>query len=99
MHVLNNLLAFGLALAFGDMALDAEPHRRQLVEHPGDPHPVAGLPRPGAAGGPPDGARDDRDRAVLAALAEPRVRFPRSVAGPGLAAAPVRKAVIHWDMV
>ena len=27
MHVLNNFLAFGLALAYGDMDAHAEPHR------------------------------------------------------------------------
>ena len=32
MHVLNNCLAFGLALAFSDMTLGAEPDRRQLVD-------------------------------------------------------------------
>ena len=62
MHVLNNWLAFGLALAFGDMADHAEPHRRQLVEHPGDPHPVAGLPRPGRAGLPAGWASRPRPR-------------------------------------
>ena len=30
----------------------AQPDRRHLVEHPGDPHPVAGLPRPGRAAWP-----------------------------------------------
>ena len=33
MHVLNNWLAFGLALAFGDMTDGAQPDRRQLVGH------------------------------------------------------------------
>ena len=56
MHVLNNWLAFGLALAYGDMASTLNPSGRQLVEHPGDPHPVAGLPRPGRARVPSDGA-------------------------------------------
>ena len=37
--------------------LVAQPDRWQLVEHPGDPDRVAGLPRPGAVGGARDGAR------------------------------------------
>ena len=61
MHVLNNFLAFGLALAYSDMASALNPTGGTLVEHPGDAHPVGGLPRagrrssPGAMGlvGPP----------------------------------------------
>ena len=41
MHVLNNFLAFGVALAFSDMDRHAQPHRRQLVEPAGHPDPVA----------------------------------------------------------
>ena len=60
MHVLNNFLAFGLALAFSDMAQHAQPDRRVVVEPPGHPHPVARLPRPGDLDGPSDGPLRDR---------------------------------------
>ena len=71
MHVLNNFLAFGLALAFSDMTAALNPTGRQLVEHPVDADPVAGLPGAGALGGPRDGARRPRARsgAVLEASA------------------------------
>ncbi len=39
--------------------VDAEPDRRQLVDDPGDAHPVARLPRAGALRGPPAGRPDD----------------------------------------
>ena len=45
--------------------LHPEPLRRQLVEHPGDPHPVAGLPRSGRARVPPDGAGDHDQRGTF----------------------------------
>ena len=100
MHVLNNFLAFGLALAYSDMTSALNPHGRQLVAAPGDPHPVARLPRPrdlgratrvGIATGPPDPAGFGGPRAA-------RVRFrlglEPSETGPA-GQTPVRQ----WDMV
>ena len=45
LHVLNNLLAFGAGILFGDVARDGAGQRDQLVEHPGHPHPVRRLRR------------------------------------------------------
>ncbi len=59
MHVLNNFLAFGLALAFTDMSSALNPTGGTLVEPPRDPHPVARLPRPGDLAGAADGPRHD----------------------------------------
>ena len=58
LHILNNFLAFGLALAFGDIGDDAERLGGQLVEHRADRHPVRRLHRARAAGGPADGSAD-----------------------------------------
>ena len=86
MHVLNNLLAFGLALAFGDMTSTLNPPAAALVDDPGHAHPVAGLPRPGDLGragdGPGRGRSADRASAatagrgpVLEGSTPARVRF------------------------
>ena len=52
MHVLNNWLAFGIALVVRRHGFGPQPDRRHLVEHPGDAHPVAHLPAAGVVGGP-----------------------------------------------
>ena len=57
MHVLNNFLAFGLALAFTDMTSALNPTGGTWWSLPGHPHPVARLPRPGDVAGPSDGPR------------------------------------------
>ena len=72
MHVLNNFLAFGAALAFGDMTTALTPTGRQLVAAAGDPHPVAGLPGPGDLGGETPRASPRRTTPLLEA-SEPRV--------------------------
>ena len=92
MHVLNNFLAFGLALAYGDMAPTLNPTGGSWWSIPVTAHPVAGLPRPGARSWPAGWACDrpptDAARRFGGAR-EPRVRFPggrpeRSVARPRL---------------
>ena len=58
LHVLNNFLAFGFALSFGDLSDDAERHGGQLVEHPRSPSPSP-VSTPGwCSCGPPDGPAD-----------------------------------------
>ena len=80
MHVLNNFLAYGFALAFSDMTTRAQPHRRQLVDPAHDAHPVAGLPGPLAIWAARRMGVSSRGRArraanVLEALGTARVRF------------------------
>ena len=41
LHMLNNCLAFGFAIAFTDLDSALDRRRGQLVEHPRDAHPVA----------------------------------------------------------
>ena len=72
MHVLNNFLAFGVALAYSDMTTALTPTDGTLVAAAGDPHPVAGLPRPGDLGG--EAARHrHQDRPRFWRRSEPRV--------------------------
>ena len=82
MHVLNNWLAFGAGARVRRHGLGAQPDRRHLVEHPGDPHPVAGLPRRWRGGWPGGWAsQTTTDPAVLEAPERPRVRFLARLAG------------------
>ena len=80
--------------------LGAQPDRRHLVEHPGDPHPVPGLPRSGGAGEPPDRAADETETGRFGGLPRARVRFP--VGSSGARERVVRRGrtpVRQWDMV
>ena len=52
MHVLNNWLAFGAALAYGDMGSALNPTGGTWWSIPVDPHPVARLPRAWRGGWP-----------------------------------------------
>ena len=52
LHIINNFVAFGFALSFGDLSDDAQRHRGQLVEHRAHGDAVRRLHRPGAGGGP-----------------------------------------------
>ena len=95
MHVLNNFLAFGLALAFSDMASTLNPTGGVVVEPARHPHPVARLPRPGDLDGPADGALDERPGGRFGGPARSRVMF---LLGPDVTRKG-RKPVSQWDMV
>ena len=100
MHVLNNWLAFGLALAYGDMASTLNPTGGSWWSIPvtlTQSLVYLGLAVAGRAAG--WGSPTDDQRGRFGGAAAPRVRFPggRSAA-PG-ARGRARKAVNHWDMV
>ena len=101
MHVLNNWLAFGLALAFGDMASALNPTGGSWWSIPVTLTQSLVYLGAGGAGGPPDGPRRPRDRGrAFWRPREPRVRFPAVGPVPRTASERAgRKAVNHWDMV
>ena len=99
MHVLNNWLAFGLALAFGDMASTLNPTGGSWWSIPVTLTQSLVYLGLAVARGPPDGAR--RPRPTQRVLEAPRAACKvsrRSVPVPSLGRG-ARKAVNHWDMV
>ena len=76
MHVLNNWLAFGLALAYGDMTSTLNPTGGSWWSIPVTLTQSLVYLGLAVAGGTPDGAADRHQRADFGAVPAPRVRFP-----------------------
>ena len=112
LHVLNNLLAFGFALTFGDITESLQVSEVSLVEHPADPHAVRRVRRAGGAGRTSDEPADaDQAPGATTAAAtrdDGRVRVPTGPAGgrrrfcgrrpARVSSSGLRKEHIPWGM-